>query len=121
MREFRSSLPCELYLSGFRVLPVTLEIGDYVISRNICIERKSINDLIMSLNNGRLNNQSEMMCRNYGISCLLIECNDNEKKYFNSLYQVRSKLLYLLKQHPGLRVIWSFSPLHSMKVYIFYV
>lgn len=111
-------MPCELYLSGFRVLPVTLEIGDYIISPNICFERKSIADLIMSLNNGRLNNQSEMMCRNYPICCLLIECNENEKKYFYSLHQIRSKLLLLLKEHPQLRVIWSFSPLHSMKVFV---
>lgn len=31
MREFRSALPSQLHARGFTVLPVTLEVGDYVL------------------------------------------------------------------------------------------
>lgn len=54
VREFRSSLPSLLHASGVEVVPVTLTIGDYVLSPEICVERKSIPDLISSFNSGRL-------------------------------------------------------------------
>jgi len=54
MREFRSSLPVILDECGVTIVPVTLEIGDYVLAPEICVERKSISDLISSLASGRL-------------------------------------------------------------------
>ncbi len=46
MREFRSELPSILHKHGIQVEPVTLEIGDYILTPEICVERKSISDLI---------------------------------------------------------------------------
>ena len=46
MREFRSELPSILHKRGIRVDPVTLEVGDYILTPEICVERKSISDLI---------------------------------------------------------------------------
>lgn len=63
VREFRSALPSMLHKEGLFVLPVTLEIGDYILSPEICVERKSISDLFGSLNSGRLFNQAESMRR----------------------------------------------------------
>lgn len=57
MREFNSTLPMTLFSSGFAVIPATLSIGDYILSPDICIERKEGNDLITSLLSGRLYNQ----------------------------------------------------------------
>ena len=54
MREFRSSLPILLDEVGITVVPVTLEVGDYILAPEICVERKAIPDLISSLNSGRL-------------------------------------------------------------------
>ncbi|KAF1783833.1 DNA repair nuclease, XPF-type/Helicase [Phytophthora cactorum] len=73
VREFRSALPSMLHKEGLFVLPVTLEIGDYVLSPEICVERKSISDLFGSLNSGRLFNQAESMRRFYKTPVLLIE------------------------------------------------
>lgn len=39
-REFRSKLPNLLHLSGLEIIPITLEMGDYIITPDICIERK---------------------------------------------------------------------------------
>ena len=57
------------HLSSF----VYLQVGDYILSPDICVERKSVSDLIGSLNNGRLYNQATSMCRYYKRPVLLIE------------------------------------------------
>ncbi len=54
MREFRSSLPSLLHASGLLVLPVTLTVGDYILTPDLCVERKSIPDLASSFSSGRL-------------------------------------------------------------------
>jgi len=54
MREFRSTLPSLLHASRLLVIPATLTVGDYIITPDICVERKSIPDLIQSFNSGRL-------------------------------------------------------------------
>jgi len=54
MREFRSTLPSLLHASGLLVVPATLTVGDYILTPDICVERKSIPDLVQSFNSGRL-------------------------------------------------------------------
>ena len=54
MCEFRSSLPSLLHASGLPVLPVTLTVADHILTPDICVERKSIPDLVWSFNSGRL-------------------------------------------------------------------
>ena len=63
MREFRSALPSLLHKRGIDIEPVTLEVGDYIITPDICLERKSLSDLIGSLGNGRLYSQATAMTR----------------------------------------------------------
>ena len=46
-----------LHQRGIDIEPVTLEVGDYLLSDDLCVERKSIADLIGSLNSGRLYTQ----------------------------------------------------------------
>ena len=41
MREFRSALPFMLYQQGLTIEPVTIPVGDYILSRDICVERKA--------------------------------------------------------------------------------
>ena len=54
MREFRSTLPSLLHASKLLVIPATLTVGDYVLTPDICVERKSVPDLLSSFNSGRL-------------------------------------------------------------------
>ena len=49
IREFRSELPFHLFNSNFKLIPKQIEIGDFILSPNIAVERKSIVDLIVSL------------------------------------------------------------------------
>ena len=89
MREFRSELPSLLHKRGIDIEPVTLEVGDYILTPEICVERKSISDLIGSLNSGRLYSQATSMSRFYSSPMLLIEFDTNKPfslqgKYFMS-------------------------------------
>ena len=61
MREFRSELPSLIHKRGIEIEPVTIEVGDYILTPEICVERKSISDLIGSLQNGRLYNQAGLL------------------------------------------------------------
>lgn len=53
MREFRSEFLFLLYRRGIDIEFVILEVGDYILILEMCVERKSISDLIGFLNSGR--------------------------------------------------------------------
>ncbi|OIS99720.1 PREDICTED: DNA repair endonuclease UVH1 [Nicotiana attenuata] len=121
MREFMSSLPNVLHQKGMRIIPVTLEVGDYILSPLICVERKSIQDLFGSFASGRLYHQVEMMSRYYRIPVLLIEFSQDKSFSFQSASEIGddvtpnsiiSKLSLLVLHFPRLRIIWSRS-LHA--------
>jgi DNA excision repair protein ERCC-4 len=58
-----------------------LTVGDYILSPDICVERKSVKDLISSFKDGRLYNQCEAMLLYYKSPMILIEFDQN--KSFN--------------------------------------
>jgi DNA excision repair protein ERCC-4 len=55
-REFSSMTPIHLHEKGFWLIPMVLTVGDYVLSDDICVERKSVltGDLFESFRSGRL-------------------------------------------------------------------
>ncbi|XP_004644276.1 DNA repair endonuclease XPF [Octodon degus] len=119
MREFRSELPSLIHRRGIDIEPVTLEVGDYILTPEMCVERKSISDLIGSLNNGRLYSQCISMSRYYKRPVLLIEF-DPSKPFSltarGALFQeisssdISSKLTLLTLHFPRLRLLWCPSP-----------
>ncbi|KAJ0410113.1 hypothetical protein ATCC90586_001598 [Pythium insidiosum] len=126
VREFRSALPSMLHKDGLLVQPVTLEVGDYILSPQICVERKSISDLFGSLNSGRLFNQAESMSRFYELPVLLIEF--SQGKAFSlqdaselgseiSATNIVSKLTLLVLHFPQLRLLWSRSPHATVELF----
>jgi DNA excision repair protein ERCC-4 len=119
MREFRSALPSLLHKRGIDIEPVTLEVGDYIVTPEICLERKSLSDLIGSLQNGRLYSQATAMTRFYAKPMLLIEFEAEQsfslqgKLYMSRDVQTSDLMarLQLLTIHfPKLRILWSPSP-----------
>ncbi|XP_049868551.1 DNA repair endonuclease XPF [Pectinophora gossypiella] len=126
MREFRSDLPSLLHKKGINIEPVTITIGDYILTPDICVERKSISDLIGSLNSGRLYTQCTQMCRNYSRPVLLIEFDQN--KSFNlqghfvvstdiSGADIQQKLQLLTIHFPRLKLVWSPSPYATAELF----
>lgn len=61
LRDFNSELPTILYKRGIDLIAATLEVGDYVLSPNVCVERKALDDLTQSLNSGRVFKQVEQV------------------------------------------------------------
>lgn len=131
VREFRSSLPSLLHGRNMIVVPCMLTVGDYVLTPTICVERKSIKDLISSFNDGRLFNQAETMFQHYKSPMLLIEF-DAQKAFtlepFADLSSaigtasvvgsdLQSKLVLLCLAFPKLRIIWSSSPYQTAEIF----
>ncbi|ESZ91476.1 MUS38-like protein [Sclerotinia borealis F-4128] len=133
VREFRSSLPSLLHGRNIVVVPCMLTVGDYVLSPSICVERKSIRDLISSFKDGRLYNQAETMLEHYKSPMLLIEF-DQGKSFTlepfadlsgslssvsagNASSDLQSKLVLLTLAFPKLRIIWSSSPYQTAEIF----
>jgi DNA excision repair protein ERCC-4 len=126
VREFRSALPFVLHQGGMRLAPVTLIVGDFVLSQVHCVERKSISDLFGSFASGRLYTQVEQMTKYYACPCLLIEFdpaksfslqNSNDLGGDIRTDSVCSKMVLLTIHFPKLRVLWSKSPHESLRIF----
>lgn len=126
MREFRCELPAIIHKRGIEIEPIQLEIGDYILSSDTSVERKSVSDLIQSLQSGRLFNQAAMMIRHFKRSILLIEFDENKSFHFKGRYwgvgsrpgggaggkkeysqDLVERLILLTIHHPNLRIVWS--------------
>ncbi|KAG1811990.1 hypothetical protein EV424DRAFT_1419210 [Suillus variegatus] len=146
MREFRSTLPSLLHASGLLVIPATLTVGDYILTPDICVERKSIPDLVASFNSGRLYTQCELMSVHYKQPILLIEFEENKSFSLETVAEsaksyakptskypakkstgptdsdrappsIQSKLVLLMLHFPRVRIIWSSSPYGTADIF----
>ncbi|KAF5972738.1 DNA excision repair ERCC-4 [Fusarium coicis] len=133
VREFRSSLPSLLHGRSMVIVPCMLTVGDYILSPNICVERKSISDLISSFKDGRLYSQAETMFQYYKSVMLLIEFDQNKSFTLepfadlsgslnsvaptNMSSDLQSKLVLLTLAFPKLRIIWSSSPYQTAEIF----
>jgi DNA excision repair protein ERCC-4 len=134
VREFRSSLPSLLHGKSMIIVPCMLTVGDYILSPNICIERKSVSDLISSFKDGRLYSQCETMFQHYKNPMLLIEFDQNKSftlEPFADLSgsissvsaanaganDLQSKIVLLTLAFPKLRIIWSSSPYETAEIF----
>ncbi|KAK9244718.1 hypothetical protein V1506DRAFT_307816 [Lipomyces tetrasporus] len=138
MREFRSSLPSLLHGRQLVIVPSMLTVGDYILSPHICVERKSIPDLISSFRDGRLYSQCETMTHYYKTVVLLIEFDQNKSfslEPFSDVsastvsasagaggaiggYDLQAKLVLLVLSFPNLRIIWSSSPYQTAEIFL---
>lgn len=121
-REMRAKLPFFLYKAGNAVTIKVIDLGDYLIGKNKCIERKSIDDFISSLNTGRLYQQAQRLAHNFKTPILLIEFDDckpvlsdfDKIEEFKNSYIARFCLF--LFNFPSFQVIWSNSPIQSVRM-----
>ncbi|XP_005939175.1 DNA repair endonuclease XPF [Haplochromis burtoni] len=127
MREFRSELPSLLHRRGLDIEPVTLEVGDYILTPDACVERKSVSDLIGSLQSGRLYTQCLSMTRYYKKPVLLIEFDPakpfsltarSDFRHEISSNDVSSKLTLLTLHFPRLRILWCPSPHATAELFL---
>ncbi|KAJ2728849.1 DNA repair protein RAD16 [Coemansia sp. BCRC 34962] len=126
VREFYSPLPSLLHAAGFTVVPRTIAVGDYILHDHLCVERKSLPDLIQSLRSGRLFNQAEAMIAHYSYAVLLIEFELNTSFSLQAVgslnpdiavNSINSQLTMLVLAFPRLRIIWSSSPYETASIF----
>ncbi|KAJ9657665.1 DNA repair protein RAD16 [Neophaeococcomyces mojaviensis] len=134
VREFRSALPSLLHGRNMAIVPCQLTVGDYVLSPQIAVERKSIRDLIQSFKSGRLFNQAETLLQHYKYPFLLIEFDQNKsftldpfadltsslsnlKLPDSETRDLQSKIVLLTLSFPRLKIIWSSSPFQTAQIF----
>ena len=77
-RERKSGIPKLLKAIGVNVELKTLPIGDYIVSHETVVERKSINDFMSSIFDGRLFDQCNRLKENFKFPIILLEGNVDE-------------------------------------------
>ncbi|GMH97149.1 hypothetical protein TrST_g5395 [Triparma strigata] len=129
-RELRNTTASRLHQHGFRLAPVQLYVGDFVLTKNIVVEKKTLQDLRNSLDNGRLFEQCESMEKHYSQSILLLEFKGDREadpvticRGFNDIEEssaksIITKFVLLLGRFPKLRILWSKSPQHTAELFL---
>ncbi|MFH1390879.1 MAG: DEAD/DEAH box helicase [Candidatus Diapherotrites archaeon] len=77
-REQASSVTVKLSKMDAVIKVKQLEVGDFVLSDEVVVERKTIEDFLSSLIDGRLFNQLTMMSSNYNAPLIILEGNHDE-------------------------------------------
>ena len=72
-REYRSNVVRNLAMKGVKIEPQQLDVGDYVLSSRICVERKNVDDFLDSLLDGKLFKQIQRLRDTYPRPMLVIE------------------------------------------------
>lgn len=72
-REFKSRVVKELALMDCIVKPKQLEVGDYILSERVCVERKSMGDFLASIFDQRIFTQLKNLKNNFEKPILIIE------------------------------------------------
>ncbi|OBZ77930.1 DNA repair protein rad16 [Grifola frondosa] len=144
MREFRSSLPSLLHASRLLVIPTTLTVGDYILTPDICVERKSIPDLVSSFNSGRLYTRAQVVLARgthstpalpsqYDLTCFQAVADVKSYAKPSNKYpsksrpparasttaaqSIQAKLVLLTLSFPRVRIIWSSSPFATAEIF----
>ena len=77
-RERKSGIPKLLDTIGIKTEIKTLMVGDYIVGPETVVERKSIQDLLSSIFDGRLFDQCNRLKEHFQFPILLIEGNVDE-------------------------------------------
>jgi ERCC4-related helicase/ERCC4-type nuclease len=72
-REFNSAVVKELSRMGYKINSEQIDVGDYVLSDRLAIERKAVDDFISSLKDGRLFHQLGHLRRSFTRPIVIIE------------------------------------------------
>ena len=72
-RELKSQVPKLLKELGAHLEVKTLDVGDYIVSEDVAIERKAANDFIQSIIDGRLFDQAKRLKEAYPRPVIIIE------------------------------------------------
>lgn len=72
-RELKSGVAKTLFENNVRIIPEQLEVGDYVLSEQICCERKSVRDFVDSMLDARIFTQAKDLLNNFEKPFIIVE------------------------------------------------
>ncbi|MEM3799484.1 MAG: ERCC4 domain-containing protein [Thermoprotei archaeon] len=107
VRETNSDVASHLSLLGVKLNMTQLGVADYVVSDDICVERKTVNDFTASILDGRLFEQMLNMRRTYRKPILIVE---GENIYSSNLNpeSIRGALISIAVDY-SIPILWSHS------------
>ncbi|HEY0947463.1 MAG TPA: ERCC4 domain-containing protein [Opitutaceae bacterium] len=115
-RESRSDVPRWLARLGYAITTAELAVGDYAIADKLLVERKAANDLALSIMDGRLFGQAELLASaDAKMACVVIEGSLGEL-YSSIDPEAVAGALSTLTLYYGLPVIPTPSPEHTARL-----
>ncbi len=76
-REMRTNVIKRLYELDTKIESTSLPVGDFILSDRVCVEKKTANDFIGSIIDGRLFEQAKNLSENFEKPLILIEGFEN--------------------------------------------
>ncbi len=112
-RERNQELIDALIGLGIEPEVATLDIGDYIISDRLCIERKTVSDFEKSIMDGRLFDQIERMKNSYELPIIVLEGNTEE---FKLKHNVINGTIISIYSRYGIPILMSNSPSDTAEI-----
>ncbi len=113
IREERSGIPSLIEEEGVTVVRKQLPVGDYIVSGDIVVERKSAPDFAKSLFDGRLFEQAARLADSYPLVVYIVEGDPLRlKRYRGRINQLTSAIITLMIDFNA-RVIYSLGERHT--------
>ncbi|MCE4624473.1 MAG: helix-hairpin-helix domain-containing protein [Desulfurococcales archaeon] len=109
-REEKSGIPQLIEAEGVPVIRKNLPIGDYIVSGEIVIERKTAWDFTKSLFDGRLFDQAKRMAEGYPHVIFIVEGNPLRLRRYSSKRRQLLAALASLTVDYGSRIIYTEGP-----------
>ncbi|MCE4602477.1 MAG: helix-hairpin-helix domain-containing protein [Desulfurococcales archaeon] len=116
IREEKSGIPSILEASGLVVIRRQLPIGDYIVSDQVVIERKSAYDFAKSLFDGRLFEQARRMSESYPIIIYIVEGDPGRIRRFAGLHRQLYSAMATLTIDYDARILVSNGPQGSAEL-----
>lgn len=100
-REFRSNVARKLFEKGLEIDTQRLEVGDFIISEEVCVELKKVDDFVNSLVDGRLFVQARHLRDNFKKPIYIIEGDVSDIYEVRNVHPnaIRAAILSLLLDH----------------------
>lgn len=72
-REMRGNLAKKLFELGAKIESKQLQVGDFILSDRVCVERKTVKDFLQSIIDGRLFSQISSLGKNFEKPLIIVE------------------------------------------------
>lgn len=106
-REANSGIPEILKNMGVTVIMEQLDVADYVITKDVAIERKSVTDLISSVFDKRLFDQIKRLSESYSNPILLVEGDLYKIRKITERWKAINAALITLTLEYNVKVLYS--------------